>query len=247
MLKSCTRIRPALLAPALLAFAAAAACAQGSSNTKPTPGAAEAERVGAASPADGQKQPAADAARAATLPAPLSADEKIGRSLRSAFLRPAPYMMSAFTAGITQWREDRLPHKTTGDEFADWGSRAARNFATRSTSTFFSSGVYPALFKQDPRYDPSQSKSFGRRVVHAASRVVVTRGDDGSLQPNYSRFAGEFTSSALSNLWEHSTPGHDRIGADATIRRFERSFVTGALSNILFKEFGPDIKRLFKR
>ena len=246
MLKSCTRIRPALLAPALLLFAAAAACAQGSSNTKPTPDAAEAERVGAAAPADGQKQPAADAARAANSPAPLSADEKIERSLRSAFLRPAPYMISAFTAGLTQRREDRLPHKTTGDEFADWGSRTARNFATLSTNTVLSSGVYAALFRQDPRYEPSRSKGVGRRALHAASRVLITRGDDGSLQPNYSRFAGRMTSSALANLWEHSTPGHDRIGADATLRRFGLSFATDALSNIVFREFGPDIKRIFR-
>ena len=246
MLKSCTRIRPALLAPALLLFAAAAACAQGSNETKPTPGAAEAERVGAATPADGEKQPASDASRAATRPAPLSADEKIERSLRSAFLRPAPYVISAFTAGFTQWREDRLPHKTTGDEFADWGSRTARNFATLSTNTVLSSGVYAALFRQDPRYEPSRSKGVGRRTLHAASRVLVTRGDDGSLQPNYSRFAGRMTSSALANLWEHSTPGHDRIGADATLRRFGLSFATDALSNILFKEFGPDIKRIFR-
>jgi hypothetical protein len=244
MLKVFTRIGPALLAPALLVFAAASVCAQGSNGTRQTPDTPDSSRV-AATPADAQKQ--ADTGRAAIRPAPLSADEKISRSLRSAFLRPAPYAMSALTAGITQWREDKIPGKTKGDEFADWGSRAARNFATRSTSTFFSSGVYPALFKQDPRYDPSQSKSIGRRVLHAASRVVVTRGDDGSLQPNYSRFAGQLTSSALSNLWEHSTPGHDRIGADATLRRFESSFVSGALSNILFKEFGPDIKRIFHR
>lgn len=243
MLKVFTRNVPSLLAAVLLVFAAGVARAQDSNNTKQTPETPDSSRV-AASPADAQKQ--ADTGRATNKPAPLTADEKVDRSLRSAFLRPAPYLMSAFTAGITQWREDKIPGKTTADEFADWGSRTARNFATRSTSTFFSSGVYPALFKQDPRYDPSQSKSIGHRVLHAASRVVVTRGDDGSLQPNYSRFAGQLTSSALSNLWEHSTPGHDRIGADATIRRFERSFFSGALSNILFKEFGPDIKRIFK-
>lgn len=247
MFKLHTRIRPALLAPVLLAFAAAAAYAQGPDQARrTTPDAPDAERVGATAPADGQKQPAADAARAATRPAPLSADEKIARSLRSAFLRPAPYLMSAFTAGITQWGEDRLPHKTTGDEFADWGSRTARNFATLSTSTVLSSGVYAALFRQDPRYEPSRSKGVGRRALHAASRVFVTRGDDGSLQPNYSRFAGQMTASALANLWEHSTPGHDRIGADATLRRFGLTFATDALSNILFKEFGPDIKRIFR-
>lgn len=246
MPKLFTRIGPALLAPALLAFAAASACAQSPKDVKTRPRtthAASGETTAAAS----TQTPRADATRAAKSPAPLSADQKIRRSLRSAFLRPTPYALSAVSAGITEWREEKIPGKTTSDELADWGSRAARNFATRSTSTFFSSGVYPALFHQDPRYDPSQSKSIGSRVLHAASRVVVTRGDDGSLQPNYSRFAGQFTASALSNLWEHSTPGHDRIGTDATLRRFGNSFVSGGISNIIFKEFGPDIKKIFHR
>jgi hypothetical protein len=246
MLKVLTRICPALLAPALLTFAVASARAQGSNEVITTPGVGDAARAETTAKAVTKKQ-RPDAARAQGKRAPLTADQKIGRSLSSAFLRPAPYLMSAFTAGITEWREDKPAGKTTGDELADWGSRAARNFATRSTSTFFSSGVYPALFKQDPRYDPSQSKSVGRRALHAASRVFVTRGDDGSLEPNYSRFAGQFTSSALSNLWERSTPGHDRIGTDATLRRFESSFISGALTNIIFKEFGPDIKRIFHR
>jgi hypothetical protein len=155
-------------------------------------------------------------------------------------------MTSALSAGLTQFNEDRLPHKDNGDEIADWGSRAARNFATKSTTTLFATGFYPALFRQDPRYEPSQSKRFGRRTLHAISRVFVTRGDDGKLEPNYSRFAGVATASALSNLWEHSTPGHDRIGADATFRRFTRSFVTGSINNIVFKEFWPDIIGIFR-
>ena len=178
---------------------------------------------------------------------PLTGGEKIKRSFRSAFLSPLPYAISAFSAGLTQFREDRLPHKDGGDEVADWGSRAARNFATLSTNTIFGRGFYPALFKQDPRYDASKKKGFGRRTLHAVSRVFVTRDDDGNLEPNYSRFAGAMTASALANLWEHSTPGHDRIGTDATIRRFGRSFITGSLNNIIFKEFLPDILKLFGR
>ena len=246
MLKEFTRICPALLAPALLVFAAAAACAQGPNDVRQTPDAADSSRAEAAAPAGGQKQRAADTGRAAKATAPLSADEKIGRSLRSAFLRPTPYVMSAFSAGITQWREDRLPNKTNADELADWGSRAARNFATAGTQTLFASGIYPALLRQDPRYDPSTSKSFGRRTLHAASRVFVARHDDGRLEPNYSRFAGVMTASALANLWEHSTPRHDRIGADATLNRFATLLTGDLLTNIVFKEFGPDIVRIFR-
>lgn len=180
-------------------------------------------------------------------PTPLKAGEKVARSFRAAFLRPTPYLMSAFTAGITQIGEDRLPHKDTSDELADWGSRAARSFATRTTTTIFASGVYPALFRQDPRYERSQSKKVGGRVAHALSRVFVTRDDDGNLEPNYSRFAGAFTASALANVWERSTPGHDRIGTDATFKRFGRSFISAAIGNIVLKEFGPDIVGIFRR
>jgi hypothetical protein len=179
-------------------------------------------------------------------PAPLTAGEKVGGALRGAFLSPLPYAMSAFSAGITQFREDRLPHKDNGDEAADWGSRAARSFATRTTSSVFSRGIYPALFKQDPRYEPSRSKKFGPRVAHALGRVFVTRDDDGHLEPNYSRFAGALTASALANVWERSTPGHDRIGTDATLRRFGRSFVSASISNVLLREFGPDIIAIFR-
>ena len=155
---------------------------------------------------------------------------------RGALLSPVPYAVSAFNAGLTQLGEDRLPHKDNGDEVADWGSRTARVFATRTTSTVFIRGIYPALFKQDPRYERSKSKKFGSRLGHAVSRVFVTRDDDWNLEPNYSRFAGAATASALANVWERSTPDHDRIGADATLKRFGNNFLSGAIGNIV-REF----------
>jgi hypothetical protein len=248
MLRRHLRLLPALLlAPALLLSAAAAASAQDFAQKKQVsePVAASGGRL----PFDGpggqdQQQPRQ---QPTPRPAPLTGGEKIERAFRGAFLRPEPYLMSAFSAGITQLGEDDQPQKETSDEVGDWGSRTARNFATRTTNTVFSSGFYAALFKQDPRYEPSPSKKFGRRVAHAVSRVFVTRDDDWNLEPNYSRFAGALTASALSNAWERSTPGHDRIGTDATFRRFARSFLSGAISNVVFREFGPDIVGIFRR
>jgi hypothetical protein len=213
--------------------------------------AARAQEAGGQDRAAGQQtqQPAQSGGASkskSNVPAPLTAGEKVGGALRGAFLSPLPYAMSAFSAGITQVKEDRLPHKDNGDEAADWGSRAARSFATRTTSSVFTRGVYPALFKQDPRYEPSRSRKFGPRVAHALGRVFVTRDDDGNLEPNYSRFAGALTASALANVWERSTPGHDRIGTDATLRRFGRSFISASISNVFLREFGPDIIAIFR-
>lgn len=166
---------------------------------------------------------------------------------RSAFISPQAFIFPAFNAVITQWGEDSQPQKSTEDEVADGFSRFAINYGKRSTKVFFSNGVYASLFKQDPRYKPSEKKGFGARAAHAVARVFVTDSDEGELQPNYSRFAGSLTASALANLYERSTPGHDRIGTDATFKRFAKGFISDALTNLVFREFWPDISGLWKR
>jgi hypothetical protein len=192
-------------------------------------------------PADSFWQDPQGTQTAPNKPTPLTPGQKMERAFRRAFLSPMPYASAAFSATVTQLGEDDLPHKTTGDKVADGLSRMAINFGRSATRTIFSAGVYASLFKQDPRYDRSRGKGIGGKVLHAVSRVFVTRDDDWNLEPNYSRFAGTFTASALSNAWERSTPGHDRIGWDATFRRFGKSFLNDAIVNILFRELLPDI------
>ncbi len=223
MSKVCPRLREALLAPALLLSFAVLASAQ-ATQPSPTP----------------QQQPSPTPQPTQSRPAPLTSGEKMKHAFRGAFFNPIPYATAALNAGITQLGEDYPPHKETDDKLADWGSRTARVFATGTAYRVFGNGVYPVLFKQDPRYEPSRSRKFGSRLGHAVSRLFVTRDDDWNLKPNYSRFAGAATSSALANVWERSTPRHDRIGADATLKRFGFTFLGGAIGNI-FKEFAPDL------
>jgi hypothetical protein len=266
MLKTCRRLSPAaLVALALLGPAAAPARAQSSTTSAAADAGAvsatlfaagepresgkaeKTEKTGAprtqeAQAGGAQQQPAPTPTPQAGRPAPLTGEQKVRRAFRGAFLNPVPYAVAAFNAGIRQIGEDRLPHKDTGDEFADWGSHTARVFATSTTNRLFSNGFYATLFRQDPRYERSPKKGVGRRAAHAVSRVFVIRDDDWNLEPNYSRFAGSMTASALANVWERSTPGHDRIGTDATIRRFGMTFVSGAIGN-LFREFAGDLFR----
>jgi hypothetical protein len=109
------------------------------------------------------------------------------------------------------------------------------------------SGVYAILFNQDPRYDRApEGKGFAYRGAHAVSRVFVQRGDNGRVQPAASRWAGSLSASALSNLWERSTPRHDRIGTDATFRRFYSSFINDSINNLI-TEFWPDLAKIFGR
>jgi hypothetical protein len=241
MFKACSRLRLAPLALVLSLSAAAAASAQQKSDN-PCKGQPPIRQQGTAGNNPGGQPP-----QSTVEGEPMTAGQKVGCAFRGAFLSPTPYIASIVSGGIRQIGEDRLPHKDGGDEVADWASHSARIFATRTTMRVFTNGFYAAAFKQDPRYERSRSRGVGRRALHAVSRVFVTRGDSGKLQPNYSRFAGAMTASALANVWEHSTPGHDRVGTDATLRRFARSFSSGALSNIVFREFLPDIVRIFRR
>jgi hypothetical protein len=168
---------------------------------------------------------------------PLTSGQKMRRSFRSAFFTAEAYAVPLLSAIITEAGEDDLPHKDTDDRVADGLSRFAIHFGRRSTAVILSNGVYASAFKQDPRYERADpSKGFAARALHAASRVFITRGDNGRHQPNYSRFAGQLSASALSNLWEQNTPGHDRIGVAPTFRRFGSSFITGAALNIV-REF----------
>ncbi|HEX8632982.1 MAG TPA: hypothetical protein VF703_02405 [Pyrinomonadaceae bacterium] len=177
---------------------------------------------------------------------PLTSGEKMRRGFKNAFLSPQAYALPLVSAIITEWGEDDLPHKDTDDRVADGLSRFAIKFGRRATNNLLG-GVYSSAFRQDPRYErAAEGTGAGARIVHAATRVFVTRGDNGKHQPNYTRFASQLSSSALSNLWEQTTPGHDRIGTDATFRRFGNSFITGVLFNVV-NEFLPDIKKIFGR
>ncbi|MCA1616028.1 MAG: hypothetical protein LC800_18395 [Acidobacteria bacterium] len=178
---------------------------------------------------------------------PLTSEQKMRRAAKSAFLNPGGYARVAFSSIWTQWNEDSQPHKTTEDEVADGASRFAINFGRRATRSLLGGGVFPILFRQDPRYERAEEGTgAGKRAAHAVSRVFVTRGDGGGLRPNVSNWAGSLSASALSNLWERSTPGHDRIGADATFKRFANTFLNDAINNLV-REFWPDIKKIFER
>jgi hypothetical protein len=176
-----------------------------------------------------------------------TAREKIKYGLKQAFFTPGVYIFPAISTVFIQVRERNQPQKDTGDKVADGLSRYAIEFGTRSSKELLASGVFPIVFHQDPRYKPSPKRGFGSRLLYAASRVFVTHSDDGKSQLNISLLSGSVAASALANIWERNTPGHDRIGIGPTFRRFGTTVGFDAVG-FIFKEFWPDIKRkLFRR
>jgi hypothetical protein len=180
--------------------------------------------------------------------------------MRQAFANPGSYVGPAIGAYFTERSEVKAPGKTASDNFADGLSRYARSFATNSTAELLGSGVYPVLFKQDPRYQKSLKHGFVARALYAASRTVVTLGDDGSQQVNYSRLFGNLSSAALANIYERDRVRRRdalgrpvlferRVGVGTTFESFGISTGVDAATNIAFKEFDVfgKLRKLFKR
>lgn len=194
----------------------------------------------------------------------LTPKEKFNNGVRVAFLNPGPYIGSAFGAYFTQRGEPDRPFKSRDDNFVDGVSRFNRNFTRQATAQILGAGVYPIIFKQDPRYFRSTKRGFGRRLLYAATRSVITRGDSGRAQFNVSNVAGLLTSAALANAYERSTPDafdaqgrvtsvNDRVGFGPTFSNFGQSLAIDAATNIVFDEFqlgsklGRAIGKLFGR
>jgi hypothetical protein len=128
-------------------------------------------------------------------PAPLTTKLKFALALRIA---RDPFTLGgvAFLAGIGQAADD--PKYVQGAR--GYGERFGANYVNSFTDVMLYGAVFPSLLHQDPRfyYQGGTSKS---RVLHAISSLVIAKGDNGRLQPNYSGLGGDLASSAFSNLY----------------------------------------------
>ena len=134
---------------------------------------------------------------------------------------------------------------------------AKRYGATAGDSTienFMVGAVFPSILHQDPRFYYSEDGGFVRRAGYAVTRIVVTRGDSGKAQFNFSEILGAATAAAISTNTYHpkssyiSTPTnpHLFIPSDRTLSNTAETFGTQVALDtitIVVKEFWPDIHR----
>ena len=76
--------------------------------------------------------------------------------------------------------------------------RLEAGLATAETRDLLSNLVLPIALRQQARYVPANiDLPFEDRMSHALASVVVTRGDNGRLQPNYSKILGTVGAAVL--------------------------------------------------
>ena len=101
--------------------------------------------------------------------------------------------MEDYGNGMEAWRHD------SEDELRYRASRLALGFATSETRMLFNNLILPTALHEDPRYVPAYiDGSFGSRMWHAVSAIVVTRTDNGTLTPNISKIGGTLGAAFIS-------------------------------------------------
>jgi hypothetical protein len=129
--------------------------------------------------------------------APLTPRLKTGLALRS-ILDPVAFVSAAGLAGVEQYH-NTFPGYGRGAE--GYGKRYGAAYADGAIDRLLGSAVFPSLFHQDPRYFYKGNGSARSRALYAIEATVITRGDNGRSQPNYSHILGNFAAAGASNIY----------------------------------------------
>jgi hypothetical protein len=166
---------------------------------------------------------------------PLTAGQKFKVVARSSF-DYVQYPWYGFLAGISQAENSEPGY---GQGAAGYGKRFGAATADGTIENFMTSAVFPSLLRQDPRFFQSGKGGFWHRTGYALSRVIITRGDSGHSQANFSEIIGSALSAGISTYSYH--PHADRtLRNSASVWGSQIGYDT---LTYVVKEFWPDIRR----
>ena len=169
---------------------------------------------------------------------PLSEKEKFHLWLNRTY---SPYTFTSALLSAT-WDQITGTWPSYGGGFQGFGKRFGATLAGTEASGFFKTFFLPTVLHQDPRYFAMRTEGVLPRIVYAASRVLVTRDDNGGNAFNYSEVLGNLFVRSLANAY---LPAQDRSFGQ-TMNGTAGAILSDAESNLL-REFAPDIRRLFRK
>jgi len=170
---------------------------------------------------------------------PLTAKQKFKLGAENTF-DEFSVPLAATLAGISQAKND---DPAWGQGWGAFGKRFAAGYGDAVIGAFMTTGVFPSVLHEDPRYFRRGTGSKRSRALYALKRVVVVRTDSGRDTFNFSEFGGNAAAAGIS-LTYHSAQERD---FSSFIGDYRTQILIDALTNQA-KEFWPDIKRkLFKK
>jgi hypothetical protein len=164
---------------------------------------------------------------------PLTVKQKFKTGAEDAF-DTYSVPLAGVVAAISQARNDDA---AWGQGWGAFGKRYAATYADTVIGSFMTTGVFPSLLHEDPRYFRLGTGGFRKRSWYAVTRLFVIRTDAGKQQFNYSEFMGNATAAGISLTYHTSQ--------ERNFSSFAGDYATqiaiDAFANQL-KEFWPDIR-----
>lgn len=142
-------------------------------------------------------------------------------------IEPVSIFMAGAFAGMQQAQNQFSGY---GQGAQGYAKRFAATYTNFTVSNFLGSAVFPAAFRQDPRYFYKGSDSKKSRVLYALANAVICKGDNSYWQVNYSGIAGSLAAGAISNLYY---PASDRSGVALTFENTAIGIGSTAAFNLL--------------
>ncbi|MGB7131663.1 MAG: hypothetical protein WBD59_12680 [Candidatus Sulfotelmatobacter sp.] len=181
---------------------------------------------------------------------PLTTKEKFKVVALGTF-DPVQYPWWGLLAAISQG-EDSEP--AFGQGWAAYGKRYGTTAGDSMVENFMVGAVFPSILHQDPRFYQSEKGGYAQRTWYAVTRILVTRGDSGNKQFNFSEVFGAAFAAAVSTYSYHpkstyiSTPTnpHMFVASERTLTNTATVWGTQMgldTITIVVKEFWPDIHR----
>lgn len=166
---------------------------------------------------------------------PLAANEKVTLGMK------APFSLFAVTgwlasSGYSQWRNSTPNY---GVDKGAYGERLGATALRNLTEDVFGNAVLAPILHEDPRYFVmGSSHNFFKRGLYAATRVLITRDDDGHSTPNYSLIGGNLAGAALTNAYYPPT----NRGFTQTAMTFGTSLGGSAIGFAISEFYGDALK-----
>ncbi len=166
--------------------------------------------------------------------APMSTKQKFGLAWKAA-IDPTSFLIAGLIAGGEQ-ANNSFPGY--GQGAAGYGNRLGAAYGDFFIGTYVSNAILPSILKQDPRYFYKGTGTIKSRILYALEMSVITKGDNGRWQPNYSGILGSLAGGAISNLYY---PEGSRHEFETTLNNTLIGIGTGAGLNLLQEFVFPKV------
>ncbi|MDZ7640003.1 MAG: hypothetical protein U5J83_17430 [Bryobacterales bacterium] len=169
---------------------------------------------------------------------PLSTREKAEMQLLSTF-QPETLARIAVTSGLATLRDSPNEWPRTIETY-NWryADRVGQRLIYKNTEFLVGS----LLLHEDPRYFLAEKPGTAAKLRNALKQTWMTRRDNGSWAPAWGAFAGAYSAGYVSAQWMPES----RQTAESILIRSSTQIGFRFCNNLL-REFGPAIKKKFRR